>query len=129
MSDLLANLETMNSPQLAMALIFIAGYGLALGRLLGGWSRVWSAAVASGAAAGFVLLAADRVPAFLLVILTLGLVAVLIALVWGITVLTGLSRATTPAGGPAAAGVAMSDWMAAPALAPQVPLSTGSTVR
>jgi hypothetical protein len=129
MNDLLALLDNMNSPQLAMALVFIAGYGLALGGLFEGWARAWSAVLASGGAVGFVSLAVDRVPAFLLVVLALGLVAALIALVWGITVMTGLSRTAAPTGDAGATGVAMPDWMAAPTLATRVPVSTGSPVR
>jgi hypothetical protein len=92
MKDLLVTLETMNLPQLAMALVFIAGYGLALGRLVEGRVRAWSAVIAISAAAGFVSQAADWVPAVMLVALVFALVAALIAASWTLTAFVELSQ-------------------------------------
>jgi hypothetical protein len=84
MRDLAHILYAMNSLQLAMALVFVAGYGLALGALIETRARVWSAAVATLAAVGFVLLARDWIPALLLVALVIGVFGVLIALTWSV---------------------------------------------
>jgi hypothetical protein len=84
MRDLAYILYAMNSLQLAMALVFVAGYGLALGALIETRARVWSAAVATLAAVGFVLLARDWIPALLLVALVIGVFGVLIALTWSV---------------------------------------------
>jgi len=84
MRDLAHILYAMNSLQLAMALVFVAGYGLALGALIESRARLWSAAVATLAAVGFVLLARDWIPALLLVALVIGVFGVLIALTWAV---------------------------------------------
>jgi hypothetical protein len=124
MKDLLVTLETMNSPQLAMALVFIAGYGLALGRLLEGRARVWSAALATSAAASFVSQAADWVPAVMLIALVFALVAVLIAVSWTLTAVARLSPGVQQANGAAAPVTAL---VAAPALV--VPQSQATSAR
>lgn len=84
MHDLAHVLYAMSSLQLAMALVFVAGYGLALGALIETRARAWSAAVASLAAIGFVLLARDWIPALLLVALVIGVFGVLIAVTWAV---------------------------------------------
>lgn len=126
MKELLVTLETMNSPQLAMALVFIAGYGLALGRLVEGRARVWSALMAISAAAGFVSQAADWVPAVMLVALVFALVAALIAASWTLTAFVGLSRRVSRFNAHAAPAAAR---VTAPVLVvPQSPAAAARTV-
>ena len=127
MNDLLVTLETMNSPQLALALVVIAGYGLALGRLLEGRARLWSAVVAMGAAAGFVSQAADWVPAVMLIALVFGLVAVLIALSWTVTAFVGLSHRMPQANRGRSTEAALAELVAAPVLATQTRAPAGQT--
>ena len=124
MKDLLVTLETMNLPQLAMALVFIAGYGLALGRLVEGRVRAWSAVMAISAATGFVSQAADWVPAVMLVALVFALVAVLIAASWVLTAFVGLSRGVSQVNADAAPAAPL---VAAPVLA--VPQSQAAAAR
>ena len=126
MKDLLVTLETMNSPQLAMALVFIAGYGLALGRLVEGRARAWSAVMAISAAAGFVSQAAEWVPAVMLVALVFALVAVLIAASWVLTAFVGLSRGVSQVNADAAPAAPL---VAAPVrVVPQSQVTAARTV-
>lgn len=105
MRDLALTLYAMNSLQLAMALMFVAGYGLALGALIETRARAWSAAVATLAAIGFVLLARDWIPALLLVALVIGVFGVLIALTWSVAWLAQRQMAAVHDGGAEAANL------------------------
>jgi hypothetical protein len=105
MRELALTLYAMNAWQLALALVFVAGYGLALGALFELRARLWSAGIASAAAVGFVLLAHERVPALLLVAAVVGLFAVLIGFSW---LVAWVSDRALPASGDGASTFAAS---------------------
>jgi hypothetical protein len=85
MNDLGQTLETMDSTRLLLALVFVAGYAAAIGRLATERGRRWSTGLATLAGLAFVGLTNPWVHGALLVVFAVVGVGAFIALAWALS--------------------------------------------
>ena len=86
--------DAVGLPQLLLAFVACMAYGLAQGGLLGERGRRWAWSIATGGAAAFVVLAGDWTTAVVLVAIAIAGLGSLAALVWLLSRIIGIARAT-----------------------------------
>lgn len=92
MSELSKTLHQLTLAQYLLALVFLLGYGTALGSMFGRTGRLRALLLALLAAAGFAALTQPWEHGVLLVLCAIGGVGVFIAIAWAFSAITGFDR-------------------------------------